>query len=546
MSRRWNHERGTEPTMSRPTNVAEIAEDLLPRVLDGLPTGVVLLHLDDPSDSRTFRIASINGAAADDLGTTVQRLQDKTMADFPKILRTPFPRICLGVLRTGTPRKLPELSYGDQRIRAGAYSIRLFPVSDDYLGLAIGRVAHRRSSDRVPRETSERFRLLVEGIEEYAIFQLDPLGHVVSWNAGAKRLKGYDADEIIGKHFSAFYLPEDVQSRKPQWMLETAAREGQSKDEGWRIRKDGSRFWASVLISALRDSHGNLKGFVKLTQDISERRAKEEELRRSKELLERRVEQRTAVLLKINDELRTEISHRGHAEDELKKSLELLRALSARLQSVREEERLKVAREIHDELGQACTALKMDLALISRKTTKPQEPVRAKIASAVRLVDGMIVTLRKIASELRPRALDDLGLSAALEWQAQEFEQRTGVPCHFTLPSDGLTLDPDRSIAIFRIFQEFLTNVARHAQATRVEARFEWLDNHLLFEIRDNGKGFDPQSPAAHKSLGLLGMRERALLLNGDLQLLSAPGAGTTMTVRIPLRRSAPVSEASP
>ena len=219
-------------------------------------------------------------------------------------------------------------------------------------------------------------------------------------------------------------------------------------------------------------------------------------------------------------------------------SLEQLRALTDRLQHVREEERTRVAREIHDELGQACTAIKMDLASVGRKATKRQTQLRAKVESAIQLVDSLIISLRRIASDLRPSTLDDLGLSAALEWQAQEFERRTGVQCRITLSQELSALDSERSTAIFRIFQESLTNVARHANATRVEARVEEEGGWLIFQVRDNGKGFDAEEAKARKSLGLVGMRERALLLNGEIQIEGVAGGGTTLTLRIPLPRS--------
>jgi len=403
------------------------------------------------------------------------------------------------------------------------------------MGVAFENVTQRKLAEQALRETDERFRLLIEGVKEYAIFRLDPLGHVVSWNAGAERLKGYRAEEIIGKHFSLFYPREDLIRGTPEQNLEEAAQRGQSVHEGWRLRKDGSLFWGNVVITALRDPKGNLLGFAKLTRDVTERREREETLTKAKELLELRVEQRAAVLTRVNEELRVEIAERERAEEQFKASLDQLRALAARLQSVREEERTSIAREIHDELGQACTAIKMDLALIGRKTTKRQTRLRAKADSASRLVDDMIVTLRRIASELRPRTLDDLGLTAALESQAQEFEARTGIHCRVALPEEPLTLDDERSTAIFRIFQESLTNVARHAHATRVEARLERAVNDLFFQVRDNGKGFDAEEVKARKSLGLVGMQERALLLDGELKVEGVPGAGTTLTLRIPL-----------
>ncbi len=510
---------------------------LYPEILRELPVGVVLLLLEDPSDVKTFRIVDANRAAEQITGSAAQVLLGKTLADFPKLLETPIPAQCIAVLRSGETVNLGEISYGDERIRKGVYSVRVFPLSSNFLGVAFEDVTDRSLAERTLRDSEERFRLLVEGVQEYAIFHLDPTGHVVSWNAGAERLKGYTSKEIIGKHFSVFYPQEDLMNDKPQNILAEATRHGQSQDEGWRIRKDGSRFWASVVITALRDPHGNLLGFAKLTRDTTEKREKENALTKAKEVLELRVEQRTAVLTRVNHELRTEIAERERAEQQLKTSLDQLRALAARLQSVREEERTSISREIHDELGQACTAIKMDLALIGRKLTKKQTQLHSKVDSAIQLVDSMIVILRRIASELRPRTLDDLGLSAALESHAQEFESRTGIRCSVTLPQEALHLDADRSTAIFRIFQESLTNVARHAHATRVEALLEIQNDRIIFQVIDNGSGFDPAEAKARRSLGLVGMQERALLLNGDLKIEGAPGAGTTLTLTIPLPR---------
>ncbi len=450
---------------------------LFPEFLRELPVGVVLLLLEDPSDARTFRIVDANRAAAEIAGSTIQMLIGRTLADFPKLLETPIPGQCLTALRSGQALNLGEISYGDERVRDGVYSVRVFPLSSNFLGVAFEDVTDRKLAERILRDSEERSRQLVQGVQEYAIFQLDPMGHVVSWNAGAERLKGYPSKDIIGKHFSVFYPQEDLINDKPQSFLATAARHGQSVDEGWRVRKDGSRFWANVVITALRDMEGNLLGFAKLTQDTTERREKEEALTKAKEL------------------------------------------------------------EIHDELGQACTAIKMDLALIGRRLTKRQSQLHAKVYSAIQLADNMIGTLRRIASELRPRTLDDLGLQAALESQAQEFESRTGIKCSVTLPQERLSLDADRSTAIFRIFQESLTNVARHAQAMHVEARLVEKNDRVIFQVVDNGRGFDPEEAKARKSLGLVGMQERALLLNGELTIEGVPGVGTTLTLTIPVPR---------
>jgi PAS domain S-box-containing protein len=540
MTTRRSSESGAHAAKSALKHPGETIASLYPEILRGMPVGVIVLRLENPRDPKTFKIIDCNPAAASITGSTLEDLRGRTLADFPKLLKTPLPVSCLDALRAQEPKDLGEVTYGDERIREGIYSIQVFPLSDEFLGVVFQNVTDQRRSEHALRESEERFRLLIQGVQEYGIFQLDPLGNVVSWNAGAARLMGYYAEEIIGKHFSVFYPKEDILSGKPEHGLAEAVRRGQVEDEGWRVRKDGSRFWVNALLTALRDPQGNLRGFAKLTRDMTERREREEALTRAKELLELRVEQRAAVLTRVNEELRVEISERKRTEEQFKETLDQLRALAARLQSVREEERAAIAREIHDELGQACTAIKMDLALIGHKITKRQTHLQTKIESSMRLVDDMIVTLRRIASALRPRALDDLGLAAALEWQAQEFENRTGIDCHVTLPGEPLNLDSERSTAIFRIFQESLTNVARHAQATSVDARLEIDGDQLVFYVHDNGKGFDPQEAKARKSLGLVGMQERALLLNGEIKIEGIRGSGTTMILRIPLRSSAP------
>jgi PAS domain S-box-containing protein len=398
-----------------------------------------------------------------------------------------------------------------------------------------------RAQPQVHAQTSEPlFRHAVAGVKDYAVFLLDPRGFIRTWNAGAERIKGYSEQEILGKHFSIFYPPDATQQGTPAHLLAQAAETGQAEEEGWRIRKDGSRFWAAVVLTAIRDDTGALRGFAKLTSDLTERRQKEEILRKANEELELRVGQRTTQLTKLNDEMQIEIRERIQTENQLLVSLAQLRELGARLQRVREEERAHIAREIHDELGQACTALKMDLATILRRMPKNQgqKPLANKVESAIKLVDSMIRTLRRIAAELRPSTLDDLGLTAAMEWQAQEFQSRTGIPCRMDLPAALPALNPEASTAFFRIFQETLTNISRHAAATHVTVRLARAGEDLMLQVTDDGKGFQEQQPASKKSLGLLGMRERAVVLGGDFHVQSHPGKGTTVTVRIPLHES--------
>ena len=237
-----------------------------------------------------------------------------------------------------------------------------------------------------------------------------------------------------------------------------------------------------------------------------------------------------------NAVLTTEIAERRLAEEQLRESKENLRALAARLESVREEERKRIAREIHDELGQALTGLKMDLTWLTSRLPKDKKPLISKTKSIFRLIDDTIHSVRRISSGLRPEVLDEVGLTAAIGWQARDFQKRTGIRCKVTVPADSAGLDHERSTAAFRIFQELLTNVARHARATRVDIVVRLDGNKLVLEVQDNGKGISEAELDGSKSLGLLGMRERASLFGGHVAITGTRGQGTRATVSIPLR----------
>lgn len=213
-----------------------------------------------------------------------------------------------------------------------------------------------------------------------------------------------------------------------------------------------------------------------------------------------------------------------------------LRALAARLRTVREEERTRLAREIHDELSGTLTALKMDVSLLPGRASKDRAAFSEKLASMSQLIDTTLARVHAIVTELRPVILDKLGLLAAIEWQASQFQERSGIVCETHLPAEEITLDPDRATAVFRVFQESLTNIARHAHASRTAVELRREAENLVLAVRDNGKGIDEQVIFAHHSLGLLGMRERALSFGGTVEVRALPGEGTLMTMKIPVR----------
>jgi PAS domain S-box-containing protein len=230
-----------------------------------------------------------------------------------------------------------------------------------------------------------------------------------------------------------------------------------------------------------------------------------------------------------------DITERKRAEVELSQSREQLRAFGQHLQVAREEERSSIAREIHDELGQQLTALKMDLAWLSGQILPEQAPLIQRTVAMSEMVDSTIQTVRRVASELRPGMLDDLGLSAALEWQAGEFQARTGIVCKLNLPMEVVEIDRDQATALFRIFQEALTNISRHSRATKVRVVLKMRPDCIDFAIRDNGIGILESQISNPRSLGLTGMRERVYAFGGTLQFKSAAGKGTAVYVAMPL-----------
>jgi PAS domain S-box-containing protein len=353
------------------------------------------------------------------------------------------------------------------------------------------------------------FRLLVESIRDYAIFVLDPDGNVITWNPGAQAMKGYAKDEIIGKHFSKFYLPEAVQSGWPQRELALATKEGRFADEGWRVRKDGSTFWASVVITALRSEDGMLSGFAKVTQDLTERRAAEERVQD----LNRELRQRVLQL----DESRRVVELR---------TLELQK-LSARLLHIQDEERRRIARELHDDLGQQLCVLKMTLPKIDANK------------QALEIVDTASSSVRSLSYLLHPPLLDETGLRSALDWYVEGLAKRSGIKISLTItPVIFPRLSRDIETTIFRIVQEALTNVYRHSDSDSARVEIAKQPEWVMVRVRDYGKGLSSEigSSAGPSNLGvgISGMRERVRQFGGDLTV-NRSEPGTLVEAKIPL-----------
>lgn len=244
-------------------------------------------------------------------------------------------------------------------------------------------------------------------------------------------------------------------------------------------------------------------------------------------------------LYRYNTALTREIAEHKAIEDDLRGAEERVRAFAARIESAREDERTRVSREVHDGLGQILTGLKMDLSWLEKRLPEEQQEAAGRMKSMGQVVDTTIKSVRRISSALRPQMLDEVGLIGTIKWQAGDFQVRTGIRCNTELPADEPTLDRTASTAAYRVLQEALANVARHAAATRVDISLRVGADHFILKITDNGRGMSEAQWRDSKSLGLLGIRERAFLIGGNVDIESKDGMGTTITFSIPLRPGA-------
>jgi PAS domain S-box-containing protein len=388
------------------------------------------------------------------------------------------------------------------------HSAALFQDGDTFLKSSDGKIALRR--------TEERFRLLVDAVQDYAIFMLDVQGHVSSWNTGAERIKGYTVSEIIGKHFSVFYPEEDLRAGKPERELVIAAKEGRFEDEGWRLRKDGSRFWANVIISAIRDESGELIGFGKVTRDYTER-------------------------IKVNDVLRKEVAERTEAQRKLHDSEKSLRQLSLRLLQTQDEERRRIGRDLHDSVGQYLVGLKMKVDSLKSAAVRSQRGESSELAECSQLIEEAISEVRTISYLLYPPMLEELGLKSAVPWYLEGFTKRSGIKTAFEVSPEFDRIHSDLELALFRALQESLTNVHRHSGSSTAIVRLLTKDQAVVLQVIDEGKGTQSKNLEDRAQdwmgtfgVGLRGMNERLRQLGGSLEL-SSTGEGTTVTATLPL-----------
>ncbi|MEY2428942.1 MAG: hypothetical protein QOJ40_1827, partial [Verrucomicrobiota bacterium] len=358
-------------------------------------------------------------------------------------------------------------------------------------------IAERELAVEAVKQAEDRIRLIIDTIPTMA-WSLRPDGVLDFINQRWLDYAGLSFEEAIAEPTRTMH-PEDLSKVMEKWRLNMAA--GEPYEGEMRLRRaDGEYRWFLIRTVPLRDDQGKIVKWYGSSIDIEDGK---------------------------------------RAEAALKNSHDQLRALSARLQSVREEEATRIAREIHDELGQGLTRLKMDLVRAERKLEElPGSPavnsLLDTLVSATELADGITASVQEIAADLRPAVLDKLGLGSALQYESRRFQERTGISCEVRVPEPEPNISVEGSTGLFRIFQECLTNITRHAQATKVEAALKLAGRSVMLRVRDNGRGITEAEIANPGSLGLLGMKERTALLGGEIVFQRDTEGGTIVTARIP------------
>ncbi len=458
------------------------------------------IGFDIAESSRSISFCAHTILRTDDIFVVRDTLEDSRFHDNPFVASPPNVRFYAGApLVTSAGVSLGTLCVMDRKPR---------DLSPDQLASlralrrdVIAELELRKAASEL-RESEERYRTVFDNAMD-VIFSLSLDGTITAVNPAFERESGWRAEEWVGQHIVHLLHPSEV--RRALRLLRDVKLNQIPPTQEFRIRvKDGSYSVAEFRTTPLvRD--GSVVGFLGIARNITERKKAENALKQANEQLEQKVLERTQEL----------------------------RLLSARVQDAIEEERTSIAREVHDELGAALTRLQMDLGWLAAKFTGDPGVVAGRIAEMQELVGQTIQSVQKISAELRPAMLDDLGLGATIEWYVREFERHSGVRCTLTLQSETPTLTRTQATALYRILQEALTNIMRHARAT--EAHIALFEDRqcVILRVSDNGRGIPSSRVASMQSMGLLGMKERARMIGGELLIVTDRDSGTTITVNV-------------
>ncbi|NOZ09326.1 MAG: PAS domain S-box protein [FCB group bacterium] len=384
-----------------------------------------------------------------------------------------------------------DLDNAIKALQMGVINYIKKPISLEVLHYSIQKGIEKRELSAKLQKSEEKYRILAETIIDM-IIMYDVRGNILYVNRAGLNALGYTPRDLIKMNITEIISPADHSFFKEKFkLLKSKTENDQFFEIGFRDHS-GKVIPVEVGTSCILEG-SKVSAVLTIARDITDRKVAEEEIRRTNEQL---------------------------------------RNLSAHLQSVREEERTNIAREVHDELGQSLTAMKMDLSWIEKQLSETHDKLKSKTHSLISLVDGTIQTVKRICSELRPTLLDDLGLAAAIEWQAEEFQRRTDIITHVSIVPEDVQPESQLAITLFRIVQEALTNVARHSGAKNVRIKVHAQRDNISLEVHDDGKGILEENMAKPNSFGLLGIRERVFNWGGEVNFINKNG--TLVSVKIP------------
>lgn len=460
---------------------------------------------------RDLRFVYLNDRAAEMRQKPRRELVGRVKSEVvPQMIGTSYHKALLVSLETGEPQCEEHIDPSTGR----CYEMRIYPSRT---GVAVfgSDITDRKEAEEALRQSEERLRLMVESAVEYAIFSMDCHGLVTSWNRGAERILGYSEEEILGRPMEILYSPDDQEEKVPAQERERARTLGQAEDERWHVRKDGTRFWASGQSMSMVDSNGDVRGYVKILRDYTGRKRAETWLMALNETLEKRVAERTA-----------------EAEDRARQ----LQMLAAELTEAEERERRRLAELLHDHLQQLLVAAKMQIGILSQRSS--DEAVTGSLSQVDNLLQQSIDASRSLTVELSPPILYDAGLGAAFHWLARRMLENHGLNVTIEAQEEAEPESENLRAFLFQAVRELLFNVVKHAAVKEARLELSRLNGDVRATVSDCGVGFDVierQSLTKSRGFGLFSMGERVALLQGSIDIRSAIGRGTTVSVTVPI-----------
>jgi PAS domain S-box-containing protein len=367
------------------------------------------------------------------------------------------------------------------------------------------------------RESEERYRLMVDGARDYAIFMMNPSNEIVYWSAGAERVFGWSAAEAVGKSGDIVFTPEDRENKQEEKEIETALRKGCASDRRWHMRKNGARIWVDGVMRRLDDEKtGALRGFAKIARDATQQHQAEEELQRAHNELERRVQQRTAELEHTNAKLRQTMKQRQMLEKQILR--------------ITEQERTRISQDLHDSVCQELTATALLLKSRARAIEGQSRVAADSLVEAADTVNANAEMARELARGLHPIEVAASGLPSALRELCSRISGDVSCRCDC---SRSLRIDQNVAVNLYRIAQEALTNSIKHAKASQLRISLKRTNNEIVLTVKDDGQG----KRRRRRGLGTLMMEYRANAIGGTLRVESTERRGTSVTCRVPYKR---------